>query len=116
MSETSIGVSENIAGLLAYLFGLISGILLLVMEKENKVVRFHAAQSSVLSIAVIVFSIVITIVGLIPIIGWIIALLSIFLYLGIFVLWLFLMYKAFTGDMYRLPMLAEYADQLEAMF
>jgi uncharacterized membrane protein len=43
MSETKLGVSENIAGLLAYILGWISGIILLVIEKENKFVRFHAA-------------------------------------------------------------------------
>ncbi|SDG35905.1 Uncharacterized membrane protein [Methanolobus vulcani] len=116
MSETNLGVSENIAGVLAYLFGLVSGILILVIEKENTFARFHAAQSSVLCIATIVLSIFIMIVGWIPIIGWLIALLSIFVYLAIFVLWLFLMFKAFSGEMYRLPVLADYADQLEGMF
>ncbi|WP_406671094.1 hypothetical protein V7O67_04950 [Methanolobus sp. ZRKC4] len=33
-----------------------------------------------------------------------------------FVLWIFLMYKAFKGEMYRLPVIADYADKLEAMF
>ncbi len=116
MSETKLGVNENIAGVIAYLFGLISGIIILVIEKDNKFVRFHAAQSTVLSMAIIVFSIVIMMVGWIPIIGWLIALLSIFVYLAIFLLWIFLMYKAFSGEMYRLPMLADYADKLEAMF
>jgi uncharacterized membrane protein len=116
MSETNLGVSENIAGVLAYLFGLISGILILVIEKENQFARFHAAQSTVLSIAIFALSLFIMIVGWIPIIGWIIAFLSMFVYLAIFVLWIFLMYKAFSGDMYRLPMLADYADQLEGMF
>lgn len=116
MSETKLGVSENIAGLLAYLFGLLSGIIILVIEKDNQFARFHAAQSTVLSVAIIVLSVVVSIVALIPILGWIIALLSLLVYLGVFVLWLFLMYKAFSGELYRLPMLADYADQLEAMF
>jgi uncharacterized membrane protein len=102
MSETKIGLSENITAVIAYFFGLISGLIFLVIEKENKFVRFHAAQSTVLTIAVIVLSVVITIIALIPIIG--------------FVLWLFLMYKAFSGEMYRLPMIADYADKLEGMF
>ncbi len=116
MSETQLGVSENIAGVIAYFFGLISGILLLVIEKDNEFVRFHAAQSSVVSIAVIVLSVVISMIAWIPIIGWLIALLSIFVYLAIFILWLYLMFMAFKGDMYRLPVLAEYADQLKESF
>ncbi|MDY0386853.1 MAG: DUF4870 domain-containing protein [Methanolobus sp.] len=74
MSETKLGVSENIVGVIAYFFGLISGIILLFIEKDNRFVRFHAAQSTVLTIAIIVFSIVITIIALIPFIGWLIAL------------------------------------------
>jgi uncharacterized membrane protein len=33
-----------------------------------------------------------------------------------FVLWLFLMFKAYKGEMYRLPVIADYADQLEQKF
>lgn len=47
MSETSIGLEENIAGVLTYLLGFITGIIFLLIEKENKSVRFNAAQSIV---------------------------------------------------------------------
>ncbi|WP_342305923.1 hypothetical protein [Methanolobus sp. ZRKC5] len=49
MSKTKIGVNENIAGVIAYILGWITGLILLFVEKENKFVRFHAAQSTVLS-------------------------------------------------------------------
>ncbi|MDK2940298.1 MAG: hypothetical protein PWQ51_2463 [Methanolobus sp.] len=110
MSETNIGVSENIAGLIAYILGFITGIILLVIEKENQFVRFHAAQSTVLFGAVFILNIIL---GFIPILGWLLALV---LSLVAFVLWLLLMFKAFSGDMYRVPMVADYADKLEVMF
>ncbi|MDG6244987.1 MAG: DUF4870 domain-containing protein [Methanolobus sp.] len=116
MSETKIGLSENITAVIAYFFGLISGLIFLIIEKENMFVRFHAAQSTVLTVAVIILSFVVSIIALIPVIGWIIAILSMFVYLAVFVLWIFLMYKSFTGEMYRLPFIADFADKLESAF
>ncbi|WP_321430033.1 DUF4870 domain-containing protein [uncultured Methanolobus sp.] len=110
MSETNLGVSENIAGLIAYVFGFITGIVLLVIEKENKFVRFHAAQSTVLFGAIFIVNIVL---GFIPFLG---GLIGYILSIVALILWLILMFKAFSGEMYRLPMIAEYADKLESSF
>jgi uncharacterized membrane protein len=110
MSETNLGVSENIAGLIAYVFGFITGIVLLVIEKENKFVRFHAAQSTVLFGAIFIVNIVL---GFIPFLG---GLIGYILSIVALILWLILMFKAFSGEMYRLPMVAEYADKLESSF
>jgi uncharacterized membrane protein len=114
MSKTKIGLSENITGVLAYLLGWITGIILLIIEKENKFVRFHAAQSTVLSVGLIVLNIVLGLLDGIPIIGFLFGILSALIGLLGLVLWIYLMFKAFKGDMYRLPIIAEYADKLEA--
>ncbi|SFM89622.1 DUF4870 domain-containing protein [Methanolobus profundi] len=116
MSETKIGVDENIAGLIAYVLGLITGIILLVIEKENKFVRFHAAQSTALYGGLFVLNIILGFLSSIPYLGMIFSLISMLIGLVAFVLWLYLMYMAFKGEMYRLPVIAEYADKLEAMF
>ncbi len=108
MSETKTGLSENIAGVVAYFLGFVTGIVLLLIEKENKFVRFHAAQSTVVFGVLFILSIIL---GFIPIIGWLVAL---FLPLVGFVLWLYLMFMAYKGNMYRLPVLADYADKLES--
>src|ERR1700688_3871203 len=54
------GLSSNVAGALAYILGLITGILFLVLEpyKSDRFVRFHAMQSVLFSVACIVFAIV----------------------------------------------------------
>ncbi|AFV24592.1 protein of unknown function UPF0132 [Methanolobus psychrophilus R15] len=108
MSDTKIGLAENISGVVAYVLGFITGIVLLVIEKENKFVRFHAAQSTVVFGALFIISIVL---GFIPVIGWLIALLLPFV--G-FVLWLYLMFMAYKGNLYRLPVVADLADKLES--
>jgi uncharacterized membrane protein len=108
MSDTKIGLAENLSGVVAYVLGFITGIVLLVVEKENKFVRFHAAQSTVVFGGIFIISIIL---GFIPVIGWLIALLLPFV--G-FVLWLYLMFMAYKGNLYRLPIVAEFADKLES--
>jgi len=104
-SETSIGLSANVAGLLCYVLGWISGIVFLVIEKRNKFVKFHAWQSimtfGVLNVAyLILFSI--------PIIGWILG--WIIWVLGL-VLWIVLMIQAGTGKMWKLPWVGNWAER-----
>jgi uncharacterized membrane protein len=103
--KTVMGVDENIEGLLCYFLGWITGIIFLVLEKENKFVRFHAMQS--LATFLVLF-IIIVVVGMIPFLGWF---LSPLLSILTLILWLFLMYKAFKGDRYKLPIVGDFAEQ-----
>ena len=47
MEKTSTGLQENVAGLLCYVLGWVTGLIFILIEKENKFVRFHAMQSIV---------------------------------------------------------------------
>jgi len=105
MAKTSMGLEENIAGLLCYALGWVTGIVFLVLEKENKFVRFHAMQSiaTFLPLPVIAW-----VIGLIPFIGWVISPLIGILSL---ILWLILMFKAYQGEMYKLPIVGDFAEK-----
>ncbi|MEK6957680.1 MAG: DUF4870 domain-containing protein [archaeon] len=103
-AKTSIGLEENVAGAVAYLLGPITGIALLLMEKDNKFIRFHAMQSTILFIGVIVLNIILTI----TIIGWI---LLPFVGLGALVLWILMMYKAYSKEKYKLPIIGDMAEK-----
>ena len=46
-SDSSLGVSQNFAGALAYVLGWVSGFVILIVEKDSAYVRFHAVQSIV---------------------------------------------------------------------
>ena len=61
---TSIGLEENIAGLLCYIFCTYN-CNCLFMEKENQFVRFHAVQSIILTLLLIVVGIGLSIFGVI---------------------------------------------------
>ncbi|KKR33296.1 MAG: hypothetical protein UT63_C0019G0018 [Candidatus Gottesmanbacteria bacterium GW2011_GWC2_39_8] len=101
--------NEKMMGALAYLLGPITGIALLLAEKKSEFVRFNAMQSTVVFGAYMVFYLVL---GVIPVLGWILALiLSPLLTLLAFVLWLVLMWKAFTGEKLKLPFAGEFAEK-----
>lgn len=110
---TALGIDENLEGALAYFLGILTGVLFLVLEKDNKFVKFHAVQSIIVSVAVMVILMVVgTILMFIPIIGWII---DILLYLGAFVLWVLLMFKAYQKEMFKLPITGDIAAKQVGM-
>jgi len=110
LGRTSSGLEANLAGALAYLLGLITGIIFFVIEKENKFVRFHAMQSILFCAAWIILGVVLSVLMMIPVLGWIIGILGYLVVgLGGFVLWLFVMYKAYRGEQYLLPVVGEIA-------
>ena len=105
MEKTSTGLTENVAGLLCYVLGWISGIVFVLIEPENKFVRFHAIQSIVVFGALTVAGIIL---GWIPVIGgffsWALSVLG-------FILWIVLMVKAYQGTKYKLPWAGNFAEK-----
>jgi uncharacterized membrane protein len=115
--HTSTGLPANVAGALAYMLGPITGVLFYVLERDNRFVRFHAAQSIAVSIVMIVISIVLgilgAVLGFIPFIGWIVAgMLSLGVSLVSLVLWLFLMWQAFQGKEWEVPFAGVFARRM----
>jgi len=105
MAKTSMNLEENVAGLLCYVVGWITGIVFLVLEKENTFVRFHALQSI---LTFLPLSVIAWLLGWIPFVGWALgALVSILM----LILWLILMYKAYQGERYKLPLVGEIAEK-----
>jgi uncharacterized membrane protein len=111
------GLTSNVAAALAYLFGFITGIIFLVIEPYNKdpFVRFNAFQSIFLSVIYIVFSIAWGIIFgtlFLGSLGFLFSLLALALRLvelAFFLLWLFLMYKAYKNERYSLPIIGPLA-------
>ena len=106
--SSSTGLAPNVAGALAYVLGPITGVIFLVLEKENRFVRFHAAQAVTTGILIIVVSIALsllaTLLAFVPVLGWLTALLlSLLMGLGSLVLWLMLMWRAYNGEQWEVP-------------
>ena len=111
MEKTSTGLAENVAGLLCYVLGWVSGIVFLIIESENKFVRFHAMQSIVTFGVITAISIVLSILGLIPFLGVVFDIANGIIGLLAFVLWIVLMVKAYQGTMYKLPWTGDFAEK-----
>ncbi len=107
--KSSTGLDANLAGLLTYAAGFITGVVFLVLEKDSKFVRFHAMQSVMTFIGLFILNIAFTIVGFIPFFGWIISLFGLFLIPLGFILWGVLMFKAYQGEWFKLPIVGDMA-------
>jgi len=100
--STGTGLQENVAGLLCYVLGWVTGILFLILEPNNKFIKFHAVQS------IIVFG-VIFIIDMIFIWVYVVSLIIGILAL---ILWVFLMYQAYQGKKYMVPIAGVYAEKM----
>jgi uncharacterized membrane protein len=101
IKTTSTGLNQNVAGLLCYLVGWVTGLIFFLIEKENKFVRFHAIQSMITFGGL---TILLMVVGYIPFIGMILVLLQL-------VLWILLMVKAYQGEQFKLPVIGDLAEK-----
>lgn len=113
----STGMTNNVAGALCYLVGFITGIVFLVLEpyNKNRFVRFHAFQSIIFSVVCIVFSMIWSwiFVSLLftPGLGmWgLMSLIFLIIRLAMFAAWVFLMYKAYNNEEFKLPIIGDIA-------
>lgn len=105
------GLEPNVAGLLCYVLGWISGIVFLVLEPKDKFVRFHAIQSIIVFGAFSVTNVVLWILTWIPFI-WILFLILIYLVgLCALILWIVLMVKAYQGQKPKMPIAGDFAEK-----
>jgi uncharacterized membrane protein len=105
-TTTSGGLSDNIAGMLAYVT-IIPAIVFLVVApyNRNRFVRFHSFQCLFLAVAWIILHIAIGILPFIHFVLW--SLLSI---VGL-VLWIVLLLKAYQGEKWKLPVVGDIAEK-----
>jgi uncharacterized membrane protein len=105
---STLDLEPNVAGLLCYVGGWISGVIFLLLEQKNKFIRFHAIQSIIVFGALHLAGIIL---GNIPFVG---------LFFGPaigvlgFILWIVLMVKAYHYQLYRVPWAGDLADKLSA--
>ena len=99
-----MGMRARTAGLLCYLFGWVGGLVFLLLERENRFVRFHAMQSLLFF-------------GTMSILGWVCSYIP-FVFFGVggalglvtFIAWIVLMVAAYRGRYPKLPLFGDYAE------
>jgi len=100
MAKSSTGLEENVAALLSYVVGWITGLIFFLIEKDSKFVKFHAMQSIITFGACAILSFV-------PFLNWIVWILAL-------ILWIVLMVKAYQGQKFKLPGIGDLAEKWSA--
>jgi len=97
-TKTGLKENDNIMAALAYLLGFVSGIIIYLIEKDkpdkSRFVMFHAVQA-------IILGVVWFIIAFVPIIGQLVILIT----------WVIMLYKAYSGEEYHLPVIGDYAEK-----
>jgi len=121
--KTSMNLDENVASALCYVLTWVTGIIFFFLEKENKTVRFHAMQSIITFLPLTILGYIFQ--GILGVsystqsyYGYPVGVptLSPFYYVGvliyliIFVLWLILIFKAYKGEKFKLPIVGDIAE------
>jgi uncharacterized membrane protein len=123
--KSSTGLDENIAALLAYIFGWVSGLVFYLIEKDSKLVRFHAMQSILFCVLVAVLGIALWIVtfmlvlvaamvpdvmeslfGLLATLVWLV-----FSIAGL-IAWILCVVRAYQGQFFKLPVIGNMAEKI----
>jgi uncharacterized membrane protein len=103
--KSRFGLDPKFAAALAYVGGLLTGILFLFLEKEDRFVRFHAMQSTIAFLGVLIAH---QLLSSTPLFG---RLFSWIFVIAVAVMWVFLIVKAFKGQRYKLPYVGDWAEQ-----
>jgi len=110
-TDTSLGIEPNLGGLLSYALGWITGLVMILLEKKNGFIRFHAVQSMVTFGAITVLLVAFGILDGLDVVGRLFWALSIATWILAAILWIVLMVKAYQGERYKLPIAGDIAEK-----
>jgi uncharacterized membrane protein len=114
-AATAGGLTDNVAGALCYVLGLVTGIIFLALApyNQNKFVRFHAFQAIFLHVAWIALWVVDMVLSIfMPLaLSIVLSLFWLLLALGGLVVWVFMIIKAYNGDRFKLPIIGDMAEK-----
>jgi uncharacterized membrane protein len=119
VQPAATGMADNVASMLCYILGLITGVLFVVLApyNQNKTVRFHAFQSIFFNIAWIALFIVSTIIGsiiaaVLPFfLSMLWGLVNLLIWIAGLIIWIVLMVKAYSGQKWVLPIVGPLAEK-----
>lgn len=109
--KTSLGLDENVEAFLSYLFGWVTGIVFLVVEKESEFVRFHAMQSTIAFLGFTILSIILVPLSLVPVLGVVAGLIDMLIWIASLITWVICMIKAYQGERFKLPIVGNWAEK-----
>ena len=126
-AKSSTGLDENVAALLSYIFGWISGLVFFLIEKDSRLVRFHAMQSLLLNVVAIILGIVLWFVWIFgtiiftsisdvlgSLVGLVLGLLIFAFWIGLLIAVILCLIKAYQKQYFKLPIIGNFAEKFSA--
>jgi uncharacterized membrane protein len=110
-TDTDTGLEPNLAGLLSYALGPITGLIMILLEKRNGFARFHAMQSIVTFGPAILLLVAFSILSRLHYVGVLFEVLCWLVAVPAVILWIVLMVKAYQGERYKLPIAGDIAEK-----
>jgi uncharacterized membrane protein len=123
-NKSSTGLDENVAALLSYIFGWLSGLIFFLMEKDSRLVRFHAMQSILLNVAALILGFVLWflwVFGVIisasinetlgSLVGLVLGLLLFVFWVGLLIAVVLCLVKAYQKQYFKLPVIGNLAEK-----
>ncbi len=125
IEKSSTGLDANLAALLCYVFGWVSGLVFFLIEKESRLVRFHAMQAILFNVLIAVIAIVLWIVTFILILigsqlpdimgtllGLLVSLIWLVFSVGLLVGWVMCLIRAYQYQYFKLPVIGNMAEKI----
>jgi len=122
--KSSTGLDENVAALLSYIFGWVSGLIFFLIEKDSRLVRFHAMQSLLLSVVAAIIGIGIWILSILlffivamasstlaSLLSMLLGLLGFVVVIALLIAVILCLVKAYQGQYFKLPIIGNFAEK-----
>lgn len=108
-----VDTNRNLVAALSYfpIFAIFLSIVILLVERDDKFIRFHALQSFIISLGYYVLNILINIIFGAGILALVATVLGPLLALAVMVVWVVSMIKAYQGQVIKWPLVGEFAEK-----
>lgn len=111
MPEEPVGPRSRLHGALAYFFGAFSGVVLLVLRREDRFVQFHSLQSIAATVVALILGGLLWLFSFFPLLGFLYGMALGFYKFLLLLLWLYLLLSAYRGHRTRIPYLGRWAER-----
>ena len=127
LAKSSTGLDENVAALLSYVLTWVSGLVFFLIEKDSRLVRFHAMQSILLTVLAGIIFVVLWVVWIVlavistqlpgiigTLVSLVITLIFLAFWLGVLIAWVMCLIKAYQSQYFKLPVIGNLAEKFSA--
>ena len=102
---------SRLHAVLAYVLAGFSGLILLVLRRDDRFVQFHALQSIAATVVALALALVLWLLSFFPLLGFLYGMLLRVLQVGLFVLWLYSLWQSYNGRWFRIPYIGDWAQR-----